>query len=134
MIVALRLFFAVVLASMLLVTCWASSQVPLWGIPHAVGAHPWFIATLADTYWGFFTFYAWLAWKEPTALARVLWFLAIVLLGNIAMAAYGLAVTLRLPAVAPVEAVLQRGRPVSPLLPAALLGGGAFVAAIAALA
>ncbi|HVT73637.1 MAG TPA: DUF1475 family protein [Lacunisphaera sp.] len=134
MVVALRLFFTVVLATMLGVTGWASTQVPLWGIPRAVGAHPWFLATLADTYWGFFTFYLWLAYKETSTVARVLWFLAIVLLGNIAMASYGLAVTLRTPATAPIEAVLQRGRPVSPALPAALLAGFGLIAAVAALA
>lgn len=133
MIIALRLLFAVVLASMLAVTTWASAQVPLWAIPRAVGAHPWFLATLADTYWAFLMFYLWLAWREPSALARALWFLAIVLLGNIAMASYGLAVTLRTPAGAPVAAVVERGRPVSPLLPVALLAGGAIVAAWAAL-
>ena len=48
MIIFLRTFFAVVLATMLLVTGWAGSQVALWDVPREVGMHPWFLATLAD--------------------------------------------------------------------------------------
>lgn len=133
MIIALRVFFSIVLVSMLCVTGWASAQAPIWGIPRSVGSHPWFIATLADTYWGFFTFYLWLAWKEPSVVARLLWFLAIVLLGNIAMATYGLAVALRVPSDSPTEAILLRGRPVPRALPAALIVGFAAIMAVAAL-
>lgn len=133
MITALRLFFGIVLVSMLAVTTWASLQVPLWSIPRAVGGHPWFVATLFDTYWGFFTFYAWLFYKEPSWLARVLWFAAIVLLGNIAMAAYGLAVVCRLPADAGPERILLRGQPVTPWLPAALTAAILLLGAASAL-
>lgn len=133
MILALRIFFAVVLASMLLVTSWAGLQVPLWEVPRAVGAHPWFIATLCDAYWGFFTFWAWLCYKETSAGARLLWFVAIMLLGNIAMASYGLAVTLQTPRHSPVQAVLLRGQPVRAALPAALLLGLGLVGAFTAI-
>lgn len=132
MIVALRIFFTVVLLSMLAVTGWAGTQVPLWSIPREVGGHPWFIATLADAYWGFIIFYLWVCHKEPGVLARVLWLVALLLLGNIAMAAYGLAVTLRLPADARAADVLLRGRPLSPLLPAGLIAALGLVAALAA--
>lgn len=108
MIVFLRVFFVVVLVSMLAVTGWASTQVALWDIPGEVGGHPWFIATLFDTYWAFFTFYLWLAYKERTLLSKVLWFLAVVLLGNIAMAAYMLIQLFRLPTDAPLERLLLR--------------------------
>jgi hypothetical protein len=104
----LRIAFSFVLVSMLLVTSWASSQVPLWRTPHEVVAHPWFIATLFDTYFGFLTFYVWLAYKETSMLARVLWLLAILALGNIAMSSYMLLVLFRLPANAPIEQVLLR--------------------------
>jgi hypothetical protein len=87
----LRILFAVVLASMLGVTSWASLQCPLFAVPRDVFTHPWFIATLADAYWGFITFYVWVAYKQTAWLARVAWFVAIMLLGNIAMAAYCLA-------------------------------------------
>ena len=131
MILALRLFFLVVLGSMLSVTGWAGFEVPLWDVPRAVGGHPWFIATLCDAYWGFFTFFAWQCFKEPTWLARVLWFVALVLLGNIAMASYGLAVVWRLPLHARAEQVLLRGRPVSCWLPVLLIAGIGLVTALA---
>ncbi len=76
---------------MLAVTSWASLQCPLFGVPRAVATHPWFIATLFDAYWGFITFYVWVCYKQTTLIARLAWFVAIMLLGNIAMAAYCLA-------------------------------------------
>lgn len=132
MILVLRVFFLVVLVSMLAVTGWAGAQVPLWSIPREVGGHPWFIATLFDAYWGFFTFYAWQCYKEPAWAARVLWFVALVLLGNMAMAVYGLIVTFRVPASAPAHAVLLRNRPVSLLVPLGLIAAIVAVCGLAA--
>jgi len=108
MIWMLRLFFSGVLVTMLSVTSWASCQCALWHTPHAVVAHPWFIATLFDTYFGFLTFYVWLAYRETSWFARVGWLVAILLLGNIAMASYLLQVLFRLPATAPLAAVWLR--------------------------
>jgi hypothetical protein len=133
MILGLRIFFAVVLGSMLAVTSWAGAQVSLWSIPREVGGHPWFIATLFDAYWGFFTFYVWQCYKEPSWRSRALWFIALVLLGNMAMAAYGLVVTLRLPTDATPEHILLRGQPISWLLPAALIAAILGVAGVAAM-
>jgi len=87
----LRLLFAVVLASMLGVTSWASLNCPLFAVPRDVFSHPWFIATLVDAYWGFITFFVWVCYKQTAWLARGLWLVAILLLGNIAMASYCLA-------------------------------------------
>ena len=133
MIVALRTFFVAVFITMVAVTSWAGSQVALWAIPASVGAHPWFIATLFDTYWAFFTFYVWLFYKEQSWAARLLWFVAIVLMGNMAMAAYALAVLFRVPTDAEAPAVLLRGRPVSAWVPAGLLAVFGLVAAGAAI-
>jgi hypothetical protein len=119
----LRILFSVVLGSMLGVTTWASLQGSVLAIPRAVGAHPWFIATLFDTYWAFFTFFVWLAYKETSWLARALWFVAIVLLGNIAMSTYCLIQLWRVPADAKLEQVLLRSsRPVAWWVPAGLVG------------
>ena len=87
-IVGLRVFFALVLGSMLAVTSWASFSCALWETPREVATHPWFIATLFDAYWGFFTFYCWVCWKETGWGKRAAWLVAIVLLGNIAMSVY----------------------------------------------
>jgi predicted permease len=108
MIPALRLATGFVLLAMLAVTTWASSEVALWKLPREILMHPWFIATLFDTYFAFLTFYVWLAYKETSNLARVLWLLAILLLGNIAMAVYLLRELFRLPANATMEDLLLR--------------------------
>ena len=56
-----------VLVSMLGVTSWASQQCALWAIPGVVGGHPWFIATLFDTYWAFLTFYCWVVVRSSVS-------------------------------------------------------------------
>lgn len=93
----LRILFLVVLASMLAVTTWASLQCPLFAVPREVFTHPWFIATLFDTYWAFLTFFVWVCFKQTSWIARVAWFIAIMLLGNIAMAVYCLNELFRVP-------------------------------------
>ena len=122
MIVLLRSLFVVILASMLAVTTWASLHTPLFAIPRDVVSHPWFIATLVDAYWAFVVFYVWAAWKEQSAGARALWFLAVIALGNIAMAIYFLRELLRVPASGPLDAVFTRRNPGTLLLPAVLVG------------
>lgn len=110
MIIVLRIAAAFVLVAMLAVTTWASLQVALWDTPRAVATHPWFIATLFDTYFAFLTFYVWLAYKETSNLARILWLLVILLLGNIAMAIYLLRELFRLPANATMGDLLMRSK------------------------
>ena len=88
MIIILRLVFTVILVSMLAVTSWASFECPLFAVPREVATHPWFVATLFDAYWGFLTFFVWVAFKETRGISRLSWLIAILLLGNIAMAAY----------------------------------------------
>lgn len=131
MICVLRLCFLVVLASMLCVTSWASLHCPLFAIPSAVATHPWFIATLADAYWGFFTFFIWVAYKQTAWSARVSWFVAIVLLGNIAMAAYCLNELFRVNNAADVQLLLIARRGGSSLLGSALAITGIGMVALA---
>ena len=88
MILLLRCLFAFILVSMIATTGWASTQCAIWQIPGSVAKHPWFIATLFDAYFGFLTFYCWLFYKERSGVARVVWFVLIMLLGNMAMASY----------------------------------------------
>ncbi len=91
MITFLRVLFLLILASMLAVTTWASLQCPLFAVPRPVFTHPWFLATMADAYAGFVTFFVWVCYKQTGWVARGGWFLAIMLLGNIAMSCYCLA-------------------------------------------
>jgi len=104
----LRIAAFAVLIAMLCVTTWASNFVALWKMPREVATHPWFIATLFDTYFAFLAFWAWVAYKETSRLARGLWLLAILLLGNIAMSLYVLRELFRVPAHARFEEVLLR--------------------------
>ena len=104
----LRIAFGIVLIAMLCVTSWASNFVALWKMPREVATHPWFIATLFDTYFAFLTFWVWVAYKETSNVARSAWLIAILLLGNIAMAIYMLRELFRVPPDAKLEAVLLR--------------------------
>jgi len=108
MIVFLRIAFACVLITMLIVSVWASLQVAIWQIPKPVIGHPWFIATLYDTYFAFLTFWLWVAYKERGWGARIGWLIGILLLGNIAMAAYMLIQLFRLPTNAKLEQLFLR--------------------------
>jgi Protein of unknown function (DUF1475) len=107
---ALRLLFATILAVMLFVTLQASLHQPVWAWRGLVAGPDrwWTIATLADAYCGFLTFYAWVFYKERTAAGRTGWFVAIMLLGNFAMACYALLQLSRLRADQPLEQLLLR--------------------------
>lgn len=87
--------FTLILLAMVAVTAWASWDRAVWKAGYLF-AEPWFVATFLDAYCGFLTFYVWVAYKERGLVARVAWFLAIMGLGNIAMAAYMLLQLLRL--------------------------------------
>lgn len=76
-----------ILIAMSVVTVRASLVRPVWDNAHLL-EDPWFIATLCDAYCGFLLFYLWVAWRERSLLRRLIWFVAIMLLGNFAMAAY----------------------------------------------
>jgi len=89
---SLQLLFAFILVSLTTYNLWVCTRQPLWqwGGLTTPPDNLWTIATLIDAYFGFITFYVWVMWKETRTLPRVLWFVAIVLLGNIAMSAYAL--------------------------------------------
>lgn len=108
MIVFLRIVFIVILVAMLAVTGWASSHVALWQVPKTVIGHPWFVATLFDTYFAFLTFWVWVAYKERGWGGRIGWLFAILILGNIAMAVYMLIQLFRLPTNATMEQLFLR--------------------------
>ena len=129
MILFLRALFIVIIASMLAVTSWASLHTPLFSIPREVFTHPWFIATLFDAYWAFIAFYVWIAWKEQSLAARVLWFVAIIALGNIAMAAFMLRELFAVSAADPaaLSAVFTRRNPGALILPGLLTAASVAV-------
>ena len=87
---ALQILFVFILVSLTAWNVWASTRQSVleWGGLTTPPDNLWTIATLIDAYYGFVTFYMWVLWKETRALPRVLWFVAIMALGNIAMSAY----------------------------------------------
>lgn len=129
MILFLRALFLVVLTSMLCVTSWASLQCPLFAVPREVFTHPWFVATMFDAYWGFVTFLVWVCYKEASWLARGAWLVAIMLLGNIAMASYCLAELFRTPVDGQfADLLIRRRTSVGRLGPALAITGAAVIA------
>jgi hypothetical protein len=107
---ALKLLFSMILVVMLIVTVQASLQQSVWDWGGLVNEPDrwWTLATLADAYCGFLTFYAWVFYKERAWPPRVGWFLAIMLFGNIAMASYVLLNLYRLRPGQPLEQLLLR--------------------------
>lgn len=88
MILLLKIIFGFILASMLWVTTWASLQLNLFNHLPIIIHDPWVVASLFDAYYGFITFFLWVCYKEKSIFVIVLWFIGIMLLGNIAMAIY----------------------------------------------
>lgn len=101
-------FFTIILLSMLVVTFVASSERSVFQAGKGLWPDPWFLATILDAYFGFAIFYVWVAYKERTAAARILWFLLIVALGNMAAAFYILLQLRKLRTVDPWEKLLLR--------------------------
>lgn len=91
---------------MVVITERTSIQVPIWRASFA--GNPWAWATLYDAYFGFLAFFCWVAWRERSLAIKIVWFILIMALGNIAMSFY---VLLRLFALRPqdsVSALFQR--------------------------
>jgi hypothetical protein len=104
----LRIFFSLVLILMIGLTTWASLEKSMtFGYSYLFNER-WGIATLADAACGFLTFYAWVFYKESSALSRVVWFGLIMFFGNIAMSIYALNQIRKLPADAGIEGLLLR--------------------------
>lgn len=104
----LIVLFSGIFIWMVVLTVRTSMTVSLWSAWGSFAANPWAVATLYDAYFGFLTFWIWVAYRERTIGMRVLWLLLIFCLGNIAMSAYVLIQLFRLKQGEPVEALLRR--------------------------
>jgi hypothetical protein len=69
---------------------------------------PWACATLFDAYFGFVTFFVWVCFRERALWAKIIWFLLIMSLGNIAMSGYVLLQLFQLRNDEPASAILGR--------------------------
>jgi hypothetical protein len=82
----LKLLFGFIFLFMVAMTIRTSLQVPIWQASFTGNVWAW--ATLYDAYFGFITFFCWVAWRERSLALKIVWFLFIMLLGNIAMSFY----------------------------------------------
>ncbi len=82
----LKVLFGAIFLFMVAMTIRTSLQVPIWQASFI--GNPWAWATLYDAYFGFLTFFCWVAWREHSLGSKIVWFILIMLLGNIAMSLY----------------------------------------------
>jgi hypothetical protein len=108
----LRLLFGFILVSLTTYNLWASVQQPVWQWTGLTTPPDnwWTIATFIDAYYGFVTFYVWVLYKERRIRSRIIWLVAIMALGNIAMSTYVLLQLARLRADEPAAAILTARR------------------------
>ena len=93
---------------MIVMTVRTSMTMSLWSAWGSFADNPWAVATLWDAYFGFFTVWCWVAYKERSWVSRILWLIVIFALGNIAMSFYVLMQLFRLKPGEPVETLLKR--------------------------
>ena len=100
---AIALYFILVLVAMTWVSWYACVTPSISSLPEYAGkglnvlhgyvtvcSEPWGLATMFDAYFGFLAFWLYTAWRERTVGARLGWLIALLLLGNFALAAYAL--------------------------------------------
>jgi hypothetical protein len=108
----LKVLFSCILVVLLVYNSWAATQQAVWqwgGLTTGNDRY-WTIATFLDAYCGFITFLVWVVYKESSWRTRVIWFVAIMALGNIAMSSYMLLQLFRLRPEQDVSAILARSR------------------------
>lgn len=105
----LIVLFAAIFLWMVGMTTWVSLHKSLLdsGTEFSWAHSPWSVATLFDAYFGFITFFVWVYFKERTLGARLLWFVLVIALGNIAMSAYMLRQLFKLKAGEPVAHIFR---------------------------
>jgi hypothetical protein len=86
----LKLVFAAIFLWMVGMTTYVGvhKSILLAGGEFSWSGSPWAVATLFDAYCGFLSFFVWVCFKERALGAKLLWFLLIMGLGNIAMSGY----------------------------------------------
>ena len=104
----LKILFGVIFVWMTVITIRTSLAMSLWSAWDSYAGNPWAVATLYDAYFGFITFFVWVAYKERSNWSRGLWLVLIMGLGNMAMSLYVLIQLFRLKPEDSVEALLRR--------------------------
>jgi hypothetical protein len=109
----LKVIFGAIFIWMIAMTSYVSLHKPLWlaGSEFSWSSSPWAVATLFDAYFGFLTFFVWVCFKESGLLAKVIWFILIMSLGNIAMSGYVLIQLFKLKSDEPLSNLVLKTRP-----------------------
>ena len=103
----LKVLFVGIFLAMVWVTTWAQSHEGLMAALERIPNDPWFVATLFDTYFAFLCFWLWVAFRERRVVVKLLWLVAIFVLGNLAMSVYVLIQLFRLKPDEPASAILR---------------------------
>jgi hypothetical protein len=93
--VTIRITAAVGLAAMLTVIVWASVTASFGDDGSALLELAWGRVTLVDLYLALLLGWAWIAWREGSAQRALLWLVAIVTTGSVALLGYVLLASLR---------------------------------------
>jgi len=104
----LKLLFGFIFVFMVTMTIRTSLEIGLAEGWNSFAANPWAMATLYDAYAGFITFFVWVAYKENALWRKVVWLVAILGLGNIAMSLYVLIQLFRLKPEEPASRILYQ--------------------------
>ena len=99
---------ALIFVVMIVVTVNATNRMSIPESWPSYKANPWAIATLYDAYCGFIIYWLWVAYRERSVAARILWFILIMALGSIATSGYLFWQLYRLAPGAPIENALLR--------------------------
>ena len=84
----LILCFSGIFSVLLISTIYASLDKDVFTAAALLWTDPWGKATLLDAYFAFLTFYMWVFYRESSWPKRILWFIAIMCLGNFAISTY----------------------------------------------
>ena len=103
----LQILFGGIFVWMIVMTVRTSLEQSIFDSWPGFAGNPWAIATLWDAYFGFLTFYVWVYAREDNWLPRLVWFVLIMTLGNIAMSFYVLLQLKKLPAGVPLSKLLE---------------------------
>lgn len=105
---SLRIWFLLVFVVQTTLVTQAMLHESLFQIPPVVSSDVWFIATVSDAYLAIIAFALWVCARERAWVSRIVWFLLIVVWGNVTMALYMLILLFRLPTTATAEDVFLK--------------------------
>jgi len=107
----LKVLFSLIFLGILGGTVEATLDRGVWTALRDLWPDPWFRATLYDAYFAFTTICVWVGFKEHKLFARVLWWVLIMVFGNLAISSYMLIQLFRLKPNEPVSHIFLIRRP-----------------------